>query len=81
MEVTRLHHSIQAAFNRTIISLFERKLSQSNETKPSRKLNSSSTNILLWEFIVNRPTIAVSNFESERVSRLRDTPPIKSHEY
>jgi len=41
--VTRLHHSIQAAFNRTIISLFERKLSQSNVTKPSRKLNSSST--------------------------------------
>jgi len=42
--VTRLHHSIQAAFNKTIISILGRKLPQSNVTKPSRKLNSSSTN-------------------------------------
>jgi len=42
--VTRLHHSIQAAFNKTIISLFQRNFPQSNVTKPSRKLNSSSTN-------------------------------------
>jgi len=42
--MTRLHHSIQAAFNKTIISIFESKLPQSNVTKPSRKLNSSSTN-------------------------------------
>jgi len=41
MEVTRLHHSIQAAINRTITSLFERKLPRSNVTKPSRKLNST----------------------------------------
>ena len=39
VEVTRLHHSIHAAFNITMISLFERKLSQSNVTKPSHKLN------------------------------------------
>jgi len=42
IEVTRLHHSIQAAFNKTIISIFERKLPQSIVTKSSRKLNLQS---------------------------------------
>jgi len=36
-------HSTQTAFNKTLISFFEKKLPQSNIIKSSRKLNSSST--------------------------------------
>jgi len=35
-----VYHSIQAAFNKTIISIFEKKLPLSNVSKPSHKLNS-----------------------------------------
>jgi len=37
IEVTRLHHSIQTVFNKTIISLFEKKLPHSNVTNPRVK--------------------------------------------
>jgi len=50
IEVTRLHHAIQTAFNKTITSLIEKKLPQSNVAKPSRKLNSSSTNDAIWRW-------------------------------
>jgi len=60
IEVTRLHHSIQAAFNKTKISIFERKLPQS---KLSRKLNSSST--IMTQLVAEQPEYcSYKNYEN-----------------
>jgi len=48
IEVNCLHHSIQATFNKTI-SIFKRKLPQSNVTKPSIALQ------LMTQFVAEQP--------------------------